>query len=348
MTQITLKLRSKPKNTCKIFIQKGIIDKLPEYLKENKIGEKYAIITDSSVKKLFGEQLSKKLKKRGIKNEIISFEKGENSKNLSTIEKLAEEMIAKNFDRKDAILSIGGGVTGDMAGFLSSIYMRGIPYIQIPTTLMAMIDSSIGGKTGVDLHSGKNLLGTTKQPKAVFVDINYLKNLPEKEIKNGISEAVKYGIIKHKSLFNFIERNIEKIFNKDEKTLKYIIEKSIKTKVKIVEEDENDKGKRIILNYGHTYGHALEKLSGYKLLHGFALSIGMVLANKIAVKNGLLKEKEAERIKNLLKKSGLPVTTIKKITKKDILSDKKREGNYIKMVLPKKIGKVIIYKEKCQ
>lgn len=348
MSIIKLKLKERINKSHKIYIEEGMLDKIPEILKDMKFGEKYAIITDSVVEKLIGNTLLKKLNKCSLKAKIISFKNGELSKNLSTIEYLAEQMIKNGFDKKDAIIALGGGVVGDIAGFLASIYMRGIPYVHIPTTLLAMVDSSIGGKTGVDIPSGKNLIGTTLQPSAIFMDIDFLKNLPEKQIKNGLAEVIKYGVIKDKRLFKFVERNLEDILNKEPYALKEILTRSIKIKVKVVKKDEKEqKGIREILNYGHTYGHALEKLSGYKLLHGFAISVGMVLINKIAVQKGILKEKEAERIKNLLKKAGLPVTTAKSITKKDLLSDKKKEGSYIKLILAKRIGKVITYKEKC-
>lgn len=344
MPTIKLKLKNKSKKSYKIFIQTGATHSLSKFLKEEKIGKKYAIITDSTVKAMFGIPVLKTLRSQKINAELFTFQKGEQSKNLETIEKLAEEMVKKGFCRHDAIIAVGGGVTGDIAGFLASIYMRGIPYIHIPTTLLAMVDSSIGGKTGVDLKCGKNLIGTITQPAAVFIDINNINNLPEKQIRNGLAEVIKYGVIKDKYLFKFIEQNYEKIFTKDEKTLTKIITRSAEIKAKIIQKDETEEGERMTLNYGHTYGHALEKMSNYKLLHGYALSIGMVLENKIAIKKGILKEKTAERIKNLLTNVGLPVVTMKVPESKDISSDKKREGNFINLVVPTKIGKTIIYK----
>ena len=343
-------IHAKPKtihnNSYKIFIQNGIINKLPEYLKKMNLGDDYALITDTKTEKLFGRSLVKFLKSKGIKVEMISFDQGEKSKNLKTVEELAEKMIEKKFDRRDAIIVLGGGVAGDIGGFLASIYYRGIPYIQIPTTLLAMVDSAIGGKTGVDLKSGKNLIGTITQPKAVFIDTNYLKTLPENQIRNGLAEIIKCGVIKDAKLFKFIEQNLDKILKLDKKAINYIIQRSVEIKVEIIEHDEKESGQRMILNYGHTYGHALEKLSNYTLLHGYAISIGMVIANKIAIQKRLLKPAVAERIKNLLKKAELPVTTIKNPTKKDIISDKKRIGNYINLILPTDIGKAVIYKEK--
>lgn len=345
--EIKTTLKENIDNSYKIVVERGLISKIPKILKKEKYGERYAIITDNTVKKLFGSALQKQLKKAGIESEIFSFPKGESSKSLKTIEKLSEQMAEKNFSRRDSIIALGGGVVGDTGGFLASIYMRGIPYIHVPTTLLAMVDSAIGGKTGVDLEAGKNLIGTITQPKIVLIDPDYLNNFPEKQLINGMAEVIKYGVIRSTSLFKFIEQSIEKIKSKDKKTIEKLITESAKIKAKVVEEDEKEAGLRMILNYGHTYGHALEKLSNYTLLHGHAISIGMVIANKIAVEQKLLENEEAERIKKLLKNMGLPVITNKKVRAKDLLSDKKRVGNYINMILPKKIGQVIIQKVKC-
>lgn len=318
-----------------------------ELLKVSK-NTKLAIITDDKVKRLYANKLKRTLEKNGIQSEIFSFPNGEKSKQLSTIERIAEEMIEKQFDRSSKIVALGGGVVGDMAGLLASIYMRGIPYIQIPTTLLAMVDSSIGGKTGVDLKSGKNLLGTFYQPEKTLIDIAYLKTLPIKQIRNGLAEVIKCAVIKDEKLFEYIEENFEKILKLNEVETTYIIKKSIKIKSEIVKKDEKEKGERMILNYGHTYGHAIERLSNYTLLHGYAVSLGMVIANKLAVKKEILTYEDAKRIRVLLKKVGLPTVMINKPTFKDLLSDKKKIGDTISFILPEKIGKVKIIKEKCQ
>ncbi len=331
-----------------VLIKKGAITELANYLKKHQTGKKYAIITDDKVEKLFATKLQNKLKRAGIKSEVLSFKKGEKSKVMATVEDLANRMVDAGFTRQDAVISLGGGVVGDLAGFLASIYMRGIPYIQVPTTLLAMVDSAIGGKTGVDLESGKNLLGTITQPKAVFMDLDFLSKLPQNQIRNGMGEVIKYGVIKDKRLFKFIEQNVEKILTLEPKAIEHIVKKSVAIKLKVVRKDEHEKGQRMILNYGHTYGHAIEKMSGYSLLHGYAISIGMVIINKIAVQKGYLKEEDAQRIKALFKAFQLPTTTLKKPTNKDIQSDKKRQGKYINLVIPTKIGKAIIHQEKCQ
>jgi 3-dehydroquinate synthase len=333
-------------DSYKVFIEKGVINQLPKLLKKINLGQKYALITDSRTTKIHGITIAKFLNKNGVKTEIFSFESGEKSKTLGTIESLAEAMVEKGFNRKDAIIALGGGVVGDIAGFLASIFLRGIPFVQIPTTLLAMVDSAIGGKTGVDLKTGKNLLGTITQPKAVFIDINLLKTLPENQIRNGLGEIIKYGVIKDEKFFSYLEKNLAKVFAQDEKVLNYIIQKSIAIKVEVVENDEKESKNRMILNYGHTYGHALETMSNYTLLHGYAISIGMVIANEMAVEKKLLKQKDADRIKALLEKAELPVYSMQKPTIKDLMTDKKSDGKSINFILPTKVGNAIIYNQK--
>jgi len=346
MPIIELKLAKRDDRSYKILIEDDCTLGLERKL--NKIGQKYAIITDKKVQGLYGNVLKRYLNYNGIKADIFPFQNGEKQKTLQTVEKLADQMIKAGYQRKDAIIALGGGVVGDVAGLLASIYMRGIPLIQIPTTLLSMVDSSIGGKTGVNLKSGKNLIGTFYQPKMVFIDQRFLKTLSPKQIKNGLAEIIKYGVIKDKELFEYIEKNLEKILNLERLPLKNIISRSIEIKSKIVEKDEKEGRERMILNYGHTYGHAIEKQSNYKLLHGYAISIGMVLANKFAVKSGILKQDDADRIKTLLKNTGLPTTTVKKPTKKQLMTDKKADKDHLNFILPRRIGQVTIHKEKCQ
>lgn len=345
--ELKVKLKSANDHSYKIIVQGGLRHNLATKLKSLKLGQKYAIITDSKVEKLYGRSLLQQLRKDGFEVDLFSFPAGEKAKTLNTVEKLAEQMIDNNFGRKDAIIALGGGVVGDLAGFLANIFMRGIPYIQIPTTLLAMVDSSVGGKTGVDLSGGKNLIGTFNQPQAVIVDPEYLKTLPINQIRNGLAEVIKYGIIQDSSLFKLIEQNCTRILRLDQKLITELIVQSVTIKSKIVEEDEKESNKRMILNYGHTYGHALEKLSNYTLLHGYAISIGMILANQLAVEKKLLSPASAERIKKLLKRVGLPITTMKKPNIKDLLSDKKRQGKMINFILPTKIGQVKIYPLPC-
>jgi len=285
-----------------------------------------------------------RIRKAGFTAELFSFPNGEKSKTLSTIERIANEMVEKNFNRSSVVIALGGGVVGDIAGLVSSTFMRGIPITQVPTTLLAMIDSSIGGKTGVNLKAGKNLFGTFHQPAATFIDPHFLKTLAVKEIRSGLAEAIKYGVIRSEKLLTFIEKNIEKFIKLNLEKLEQLIRECVEIKVEIVEKDPTEKNLRQILNYGHTFGHVIEKNSNYTLLHGFAVSLGMVLANQKAVELKLLKRTDSDRIKNLLKKAGLPVYTMHKPTLKDLIHDKKTRENTIDLVLPTKIGQVKIHK----
>ncbi|MBN1494591.1 3-dehydroquinate synthase [Candidatus Peregrinibacteria bacterium] len=322
-------------------------------LKKLNFSCKYAIITDSNVKKLYGNKLKKQLITSGINAEIFSFSNGEKNKTLKTAEQIIEQLFKKKFHRDDCIVALGGGVVGDLAGFIASIYMRGMRCIQIPTTLLAMVDSSIGGKTGVDNFYGKNLIGTFYQPKNIYIDVDFLKTLPEKEISNGIAEIIKYGVIRKAGIFkmltNYAKYNKIKDKNltrKSEKTLLKIIKTCIKIKNSISRKDQKEKNIRKILNYGHTFGHIIEKLSKYKIPHGEAVSIGMVLINKIAENKKLLSKKQAEKIFMVIKTFKLPVVLPKHIKTQDILDllqfDKKIRKEKNVFVLPKRTGKVIL------
>lgn len=323
--RISVKLKN---SRYEIIIENGLFEKIPQLLK---YGNRYAIITDSKVGKLYGKKLAQKL---GGKTALITFPEGERSKNLITVEEICREMLQNKFDRHDCVIALGGGVTGDIAGFAASIYMRGIPYVQIPTSLVAMVDSSIGGKTGVDMREGKNLIGTFYQPKAVYIDPKLLSTLPKRHLVNGMAEVVKYGCIMSKSLFKYVAKNHKRILDFDHKALNKIIVQSCKIKRKIVEKDEREKGLRMILNFGHTIGHALEKLTNFNLLHGEAVAIGMVQ---------MCKDK---RLKDLLVKLGLPIKIPKEFTKKHIREtikkDKKKIGRKIQKILVEKIGKAHI------
>jgi 3-dehydroquinate synthase len=328
----------------KISISTKSFAQLPKKITSLKISNSFAVITDSKVKKLYGDKLVWNLRKNGLKAEIFSFPHGEKSKNLGTVEKLSNSLVEKSFDRASCVIALGGGVVGDIAGLVASTFMRGIPIIQIPTTLMAMLDSSIGGKTGVNLKAGKNLFGTFHMPEAVLIDPYFLKTLPIRHLRNGLAEAIKYGVIQDKKLFNYIDKNIENLLKLDLKKLETVINKCAKIKLEIVEKDPEEKDLRRILNYGHSFGHVLEKRSDYTLLHGFAVSLGMVLANQKAVEMKLLDQEDASCIKNLLKKAGLPVYTMHKPTLKNLIHDKKTTQNHVNLVLPTKIGQVTIKK----
>jgi 3-dehydroquinate synthase len=343
METVHLNLKKETDNSYDILIDTNLLSKIPSDLKKNKIGDKYLIITDSNIKDLFGKDLLKSMKKEGLDTAIISFKSGEQSKNLHVFEELIEKAHNLKLDRRSVILALGGGVVGDIAGFVAATYMRGISYIQIPTSLLAMVDSSIGGKVAVDLPKGKNTVGNFHQPKKVYIDVSLLKNLPKKELITGLSEIIKHALIRDKELFNFIDKNLNNIMDKDEQTLKKLIKRNCEIKGEIVEKDEKEAGLRKIVNYGHTIGHAIETLTNYKKYsHGEAIAIGMVVEGKIANKLGLLSKQELIKQNKLIEKAGLPtklpnINTDQLIT--ELKKDKKVVGGKIEFVLLERIGK---------
>ena len=343
MEEVHLNLNKQADYSYNILIDKKLLNKIPLDLKKNNIGNRYLIITDSNIKSLFGNSLLTSMKKSGLKTDILYFRAGEQHKNLNVFTGLIQETQKLGLDRKSAIIAFGGGVVGDMAGFVAASYMRGINYVQIPTSLLAMVDSSIGGKVAVDLPAGKNMVGSFYQPKKVYIDVSLLKNLPKKELINGLSEIIKHALIRDSSLFSFIKNNLYKILSKDEKTLTPLIKRNCEIKADIVEKDERESGLRKIVNYGHTIGHAIETLTNYKRYsHGEAIAIGMVVEGLISNQLGMLSKKELVAQNNILQKTGLPAK-MPNINIDSILNalkkDKKVVGGEIEFVLLEKIGK---------
>ncbi|MBN1157322.1 3-dehydroquinate synthase [Candidatus Woesearchaeota archaeon] len=313
-------------------LTKGIVKELK--------GKRCVIITDSNVRKLFGAKLLHALKMARIKCRIVSFQAGEKSKNLNTYTGILSKIVRLGLDRSSVIIALGGGIVGDIAGFVASTYMRGIDYVQIPTTLLAMVDSSIGGKTGVDLPQGKNLIGTFHQPKKVFVDISFLETLPDEEYENGLVEMLKHGFIKSKTLVFLIENSIADIKKKNKEVMKKLIYESLKIKASIVEQDEKESNIRMLLNYGHSFGHAFEALSNYRLSHGKAVAAGMIVAARLSNKIGKLSKAETKHHNELIKKIadvGIPKYKPKKIIKM-MKMDKKNRNNKMNLVLLNRIG----------
>jgi 3-dehydroquinate synthase len=342
MEKVHLNLKKEINNSYDIIIGKDILNEIPSDLKKKNIGNKYLIITDSNIKKLFGNKLLTLMKKAGLYANLISFKAGEQNKNLEVFKTLIEQVHSLKLDRKSAIIALGGGVVGDIAGFVATCYMRGINYIQIPTSLLAMVDSSIGGKVAVDLKTGKNIVGNFHQPKKVYIDVSLLNNLPKRELINGLSEIIKHALIRDNALFSFINNNLNKILSKDEQILIKLIKKNCEIKARIVEKDEKESNLRKLVNYGHTIGHALETLTNYKKYsHGEAIAIGMIVEGLIANKIGFLSKKELTKQNNLIKKAGLP-TKIPNINTnqliKELKKDKKVVGGKIEFVLLKSIG----------
>ena len=314
------------------------------------LGDQILIVSDDGIYSLYGDKVKSSLEESGFNVSTVCVPEGEMSKSLSQVEKLYARCAQLKLDRSATILGLGGGVIGDLAGFVASTYLRGINFILLPTTLLAQVDASIGGKVGVDLPTGKNLVGSFYQPKFVYMDLETLQTLGLKQIRDGLAEVVKYGVIKDKELFCYLEENVNKLVNLNKKVAQFIIERAVKIKARVVEEDEREeKGKRQILNFGHTIGHAIEAATEYEAYtHGEAVSVGMVAAARISEKLGFIATDLVERIIELLKAIGLPVKMEKVNQNKlwDVLyRDKKIRAGKLNFVLPKNLGDVFLTSE---
>lgn len=312
-----------------IVVGRNIVQKVFEEIFQEYIDYKIAIITDSNVERIYGNKLLQKLDKKD-RVFILTFKAGEESKNRKTKEELEDKLFELGFGRDTLIIALGGGVTGDLAGFIAATYMRGVPFIQIPTTLLSQVDSSIGGKVGIDHPSGKNLIGSFYPPNKVYIDIDFLNTLPNEEMVNGIAEIIKAAIIKDGELFTYLESNIDRVVKLEKEFIDNAIISSLKIKANIVQTDEKESGLRKILNFGHTIGHSIEILSNFEIPHGRAVGVGMAVETLISQKIGILKLEEKDRIFQLLKKSKLLDISFKApaddIIKKTILDKKTRKG----------------------
>ena len=330
-------------NSYDIFIGTKILDGVGKFIAESKFTQKVLIVTDSNVEK-FLDSLTESLKAYEINFEVAVIPAGETSKNLREAEKIYTQAIEFGMDRKSPVIAFGGGVVGDLAGFVAATYLRGVPFIQVPTTLLAQVDSSVGGKTAVNHELGKNLIGAFHQPKAVFIDLNTLKPLPDRELKSGLSEIVKYGIIRDLKFFEYLELNINKILNRDVEVLKQIIKRSCEIKAEVVSADEKENGIRRILNFGHTIAHTVEKITNYEQYrHGEAVSIGILGAAMISWGTGRIIFNDVARLKDLLDKLGLVTNCMGcDVDEMYLLTfrDKKNIGGKVNWVLMKKFGEV--------
>lgn len=336
MRSVTVKTSA----TYEVLIGSGLLQKAGEAVKKVISPCKAAIVTDSTVVHLYEETVRKSLTEAGFSVCTFVFPAGEASKNIHTLSHLLEFLAKEEMTRTDMIVALGGGVTGDLAGFGAAVYLRGIPFVQIPTTFLAAIDSSVGGKTAVDLEAGKNLAGAFYQPKLVLCDTDVLQTLPEVVFADGIAEALKYGVLGDAALF-------EKIAGGDfRQDLEEIIETCVSMKRDVVEEDEFDTGKRQLLNLGHTFGHAIEQKSHFQMTHGHAVAIGMHLIAKVAEAKGIAEKGTAAAIAKALEQNQLPKETTFSPAEvaEGTLRDKKRRGGTISFVFPKKIGACEIVK----
>jgi len=307
---------------------------------------KVTIVTNSIVGSLYLQKIKNIFKEKNFIVSSVTIPDGEEYKQLNTVEKIYHELLRQGLDRKSFLIALGGGVITDITGFVASTYLRGIPYFQIPTSLLAQVDSSVGGKTGVNVEEGKNLIGTFYQPEGVMVGLDFLQSLPDREFREGLSEVIKASLLKGGEFFEFFRKNISMILGQDQKTLEEVIYQSIQLKGEIVQEDEKESGVRSTLNYGHTLGHAFEKTLGYGALrHGEAVAVGMIGAAMIAERMGMISADLVNIHKGLLVRCGLPISFPYSVKAdsfiQSLLKDKKNVSGSLRMVLLEAIGKPV-------
>lgn len=332
-----------------IAMDDGILHGVGKVLERFEFSGKLAVVSNPTVFGLYGSKVSGSLKASGFDLIEIIIPDGEGYKSLLWVQNIYEELLKAKLDRKSAMLALGGGVIGDITGFCASTYMRGIDYIQVPTTLLAQVDSSVGGKTGVNHPLGKNMIGTFWQPRLVWIDIDTLQTLPRREFLSGLAEVIKYGVIWDGELFEFLEENRNKILGLDKTSLIHIVRRSCEIKAEVVSKDERESGLRAILNYGHTIGHALETITEYReYLHGEAVAAGMCCEAELSQMLGFIKDRQVKRIKSLIASYNLPTGIPARTDFDRIVSsmqlDKKAVSGELTVVLPEKIGSVKIYK----
>jgi 3-dehydroquinate synthase len=329
-----------------ILIGPGLRKRAGEFLKAVFNPSRVVIITHPSINSLYGEEVMENFVAQGWTTDIIEVPEGESSKNLGQAEKLYDHLLELNCDRKSVLVALGGGVIGDLVGFVAATYQRGIPFVQMPTTLLSQVDSSVGGKTAVNHPKGKNMIGAFYQPRLVVADLETLRTLPAKEYRAGLAEIVKYGVISDPELFEFLETRYKEILNLDHHCLSKIIETSCAIKAKVVEKDERESHYRMILNFGHTLGHAIESLTNYsRFIHGEAVAMGMVRAAELSRSMGKCSEEVPRRLEALLKNLGLLVDMPELDSTAIIESlyhDKKTMDQKIKFILVKEFGSIEI------
>jgi 3-dehydroquinate synthase len=313
-----------------------------ELLSQNRV----VVVTNTTVKALYLGELVAALAEQGIQTTPIVIPDGESHKNWQTLNTIFDRLIESRCERATTVIALGGGVVGDIAGFAAAVYQRGVPFIQIPTTLLAQVDSSVGGKTAINHASGKNMIGAFYQPRAVIADTDTLSTLSQRELAAGIAEVIKYGLIRDSSFLDWLDLNMERLVNREPEPLAYAIEHSCRMKAEVVELDEHESGLRAHLNFGHTFGHAIEAGTGYGTwLHGEAVGAGMVLASQLSRRMGYLSSDDVTRISQLLTRAGLPVTAPNLGSKRylELMGhDKKVRGGRLQFILLQKLGAAVV------
>ncbi|MDD4984433.1 MAG: 3-dehydroquinate synthase [Dehalococcoidales bacterium] len=346
MKKLRLRLGS---NSYDIAIGSGILKQSGHQLKERGFaGGRLVVISNSVVHDLYGDVVGHSLTASGFTVNNLTIPDGEEQKSLETAGRLYRELAECYAERTTPILALGGGVIGDLAGFVAATYLRGVPLIQLPTTLLAQVDSSIGGKVALDHDRLKNKIGAFYQPRLVISDIDTIRTLDDKQFTNGLAEVIKYGVIRDEGFFTYLENNLDKIKTLDAETLEEIVFRSAKIKAEVVEKDEKDLGLRAILNFGHTVGHAIESVSDFKVSHGEAVAIGMLAAARISQRMSVLAQNELARLESLVRRAGLPTRLPDPEMGKLVAAmkqDKKVLKGRLRFVLPESLGKVFITEE---
>lgn len=330
----------------RIKIDRGLLGQLGRECARLGFRGPCAVVTDTNVGPRFGRQALASLRSAGFTPALITVRAGEQAKRLGAFETCCEQLAAHRLERRSLLIALGGGVVGDLAGFAAAAFLRGIAFVQVPTTLLAQVDSSVGGKVGVNLQSGKNLVGAFHQPRLVLCDLDTLRSLPEREYRAGLAEVIKYGIIADSVFFRYLERSVPALLAREPRILRSVVARCCELKANVVGQDETEGGRRAILNFGHTVGHALEAISHYgKYLHGEAISIGQVAAARLSHRILALPRPDVERITALFRRCGLPVEAYLKPSErvrlfKAMRLDKKVVGGEVKFVLASRIGHV--------
>ena len=330
-----------------ITVGTGLLHRAGEFLTPDIKSDKVLIVSDSLVKARYMPIVHQSLTDAGFDVHTIEIPAGEESKSLAQFSRVQDSLVAHQLDRGSVLIALGGGTIGDLGGFAAAVYMRGISYVQIPTTLLSQVDASVGGKTAINHPKGKNLIGAFHQPKRVLIDVGTLKTLSQRDIRSGLIEVIKMGVIRDEPLFEMVERNLDAILNLEDTMLIEMISRACVNKAEIVAKDEKESGLRMVLNYGHTFGHALEALTHYnRYRHGEAVSIGMNCAAQLAVNLGMFSETDFQRQRHLLNRAKLPLAFPSDLTPEAICDamslDKKTLAGKLRLILPTRIGEVVI------
>ena len=342
MIRVRVRLRRALDESHDILIGRGLGPRISVDLRRRRLGRRYIIVTDSHLKQRYGVSMRAAFRRRGLAADLLAFRAGEASKTRRVRDRLEDAIIALGAGRDSVLVALGGGVVGDLTGFVAATFNRGIPVVQIPTTLTGMVDSAIGGKTGINHPAGKNFVGAFHQPAAIYMDVDYLRTLPPRHFNAGMAEVVKYGVIADRALFLALETHLDRVQDRDPDVMSRVIESCCRIKARVVATDPREENRRAILNFGHTVGHALETLTGYALAHGEAVAIGMVAEAALAARAGLLAAATVGRIARLLARLHLPTSLPSSIDPVALLRvahrDKKARQGRIAYALPVRLG----------